>query len=143
MKPIPILEPCILIMWLLYVVPEFSDPPGSQLGAQRLSPMVFSTPGKRGGARSGSLYPLTPFPPCPCPLPAQSPRESTDTPLTGSCAGVVFHTGGFCITVTIMGRKAAQALFRIHSSLWVTFGFWLLSACLVRKEWFSVNSSMT
>lgn len=58
-------------------------------------------------------------------------------------AGLVFHTRGVFITVTIMGRQAAPALFRIHSSAWVTFEFWLISACLVCKEWFLVNSSIT
>lgn len=50
--------------------------------------------------------------------------------------GVVFHTSGFLITVTIMGRQAARALFRIHSSMWVTFGFWLISAYLMCRGGF-------
>lgn len=58
-----------------------------------------------------------------------SPRQSPDVNSSLTRAlGVVFHTGGFVVTVTIMGRKAAQALFRVHSSVWVTFGCWLISA---------------
>lgn len=90
-------------------------------------------------AAASALCP--PFGPAPLKL---SPQEKvqTDHSLTRAL-GVVFHTGGFFITVTIMGRKAAQALFHIHSSMWVTFGFWLIAACLVCKAWFSVNSSIT
>lgn len=74
-------------------------------------------------------------------VPKRKHRQTTHS-LTRALR-VVFHTGGFFITVTIMGRKAAQALFHIHSSMWVTFGFWLIAACLVCKAWFSVNSSIT
>lgn len=87
-----------------------------------------------GGAFTGLC--LLPPAPAPALLPSGSltRRKYRRDHLPHCALGVVFHTGGFFITVTIMGRKAAQALFRIHSSVWVTFGFWLISAYLVCRE---------
>ena len=62
-----------------------------------------------------------------------SSRESTDMHSSLTCAlwGCFSHERFFFMTVTIMERKATQALFCIHSSMWVTFGFWLISAYLM------------
>ena len=66
------------------------------------------------------------------PLPSSAlPRSSSLTKrkykheqLTHLCTlGLFFTRVVFFMTVTIMRRKASQALFHIHSSMWVTFGF--------------------
>lgn len=66
-------------------------------------------------------------------LPPSSLRESTNMNNALVHFGAVFHAGGFLITVTIMSRKA---LFHVHSSVWATFGFWLIFAYLMCKGGF-------
>lgn len=64
-------------------------------------------------------------------------RKYKHEQLTHSCTlGLFFTRVVFFMTVTIMRRKASQALFRIHSSMWVTFGFWLISSSLMCREGF-------
>lgn len=103
--------------------PTHRATPGLHSCAQSHSPRgdPTETAGERGCGRSSAQ------------LPYSSLRESTNTNNSLARFGAVFHTGGFLITVTIMGRKA---LFHVHSSVWEAFGFWLISAYLMCKGGF-------
>lgn len=98
---------------------------GLDSGAQSPSPQGDPTEASAGERPRPLLTPVQ--------LPPRSLRESPNMNDSLGHLGAVFHTGGFSITVTIMGRKA---LFHVHSSAWATFGFWLISAYLMCKGGF-------
>lgn len=139
-----ILPKCVLVMLasgFFNMVTASSCTLGSPSCAERHSLQGWScrhgAQGRGGGLGQQPPVPLEP-PSSTAPV-KLSHQEKVQTRTAHSCTLGLFFTRVlffFLISVTIMGRRAPQALFHVHSSVWVTFGFWLISAYLVCKGGF-------